>query len=73
MTWLRIDLSQRQLEEGAVGRIREECFRWHRAAQTPEDACLLSRMPDPKRRSRVALELYVSPTMGPICRDAIDA
>ncbi len=43
------------------------------AAQTPEGACLLSRAPSPKGRSRVALELYVSPAMAPICRDAIDA
>ena len=71
--WSRIDLSPQQIEEGAVNRIREECFRWYMAARTPSDAQLLSKAPSAPRSKHVAIELYFSPTMARICRDAIAA
>ena len=71
--WSRIDLSPQQIEEGAVNRIREECFRWYMAARTPSHAQLLSKVPSAPRAKHVAIELYLSPTMARVCRDAIAA
>jgi hypothetical protein len=70
-SWVRIDLSPRQMEEGAVNRIRAECFRWYMAARTPSGAQLLSRPPGAERATQVAVELHFSPRMASICRDAI--
>jgi hypothetical protein len=70
-SWVRIDLSPRQMEEGAVKRIRAECFRWYMAARTPSGAQLLSRPPGAERARQVAVELHFSPRMASICRDAI--
>jgi hypothetical protein len=71
--WLRIDLSRRQIEEGAVESIRDECFRWYLAARTPRGAQLLSKAPGARRSNNVATELYCSPAMARICREAIAA
>jgi hypothetical protein len=69
--WTRVDLSQEQLEQGALARIREECCRWYLAARTPPNAQMVSRAPDARRRDRVSAELYFSPAMARICREAI--
>ena len=71
--WVRIDLSPRQMEEGAVKEIRAECFRWYMAARTPFGAQLLSKPPRAERARQVAVELHFSPAMALICRDAIAA
>jgi hypothetical protein len=71
MRWLRIDLSRQQIAEGALSRIQQECFRWYLAARTPPGAQLLSKASDSRRLKDVAMELYFSPAMARICRDAI--
>ena len=71
--WLRVDLSKQQVEEGAVDRIREECFRWYLAARTPAGAQLFSKPPPAHRSKNMAMELHFSPVMALICRDAIAA
>ena len=71
--WIRVDLSRRQLEEGAVRRIREECCRWYLAAETPPGAQLFEKRPGSRRPGDVAAELYFTPTMARICHDAITA
>jgi hypothetical protein len=69
--WIRIDLSREQMDEGALVKIREECCRWYLAARTPPGARMLSRAPDVRRQANVSAELYFSPAMAYVCREAL--
>ncbi len=71
MTWLRIDITPDQIKDGTAERLHQEvCARWEQEGK-PNDAQMLSRLPTPSRRKKVALELYLSNVTGAICQDIL--
>ncbi len=69
--WLKISLTSKQMADGLVGQIQDECFAFFAGAGVPEAAKLLSRTPAPGQRKDVFRELYLSPAMAHLCRTVV--